>query len=516
MKNIFCSFLVLTGLQLLFSSCQKEVSDRTANLPATLPANQDLTAGNWQMVLLSRPDSFVVGAPVPTTSPLYLADLIEIKSLQKNLNKDQENSIKYWAAGGVLRWNEILRGLVAKYNLPPKANSDSSYPIPSATNPLSYPLFPFTNPPYAARAYAYVAAAQYDALVACWYYKTKFNRAAPYNVDSTVDAKFINKSTLPSYPSEAAVLAGVNAEMMKLLFPDEIANIQAKAIEAEQAAIMSGAATRADITAGEALGRQVAELFITRARGDNAGKAVGTPADWSNFVTIQVNQGLTPWISLEIPKRPPMLPLFYRVKPFLFDSATVVSLRPPPPPAVGSDKMNSDIAEVKRYIDNPTRENMHIVQFWADGVGTYTPPGHWNAIAAEDFVKQNYSEVRFARNIALLNMTEMDAAIVCWDIKFHYFNPRPTQLDPSIKTLTGIPNFPAYVSGHSTFSGAAAAILGYLLPENAAKYNAMAQEAGLSRLVGGIHYRTDCDAGLAVGQSVGNFAILRAQNDGAN
>ncbi len=516
MKNIFYSFSVLIGLSVLITSCQKEVSNRTANLPATLPVNQDLNAGSWQLVLMSRPDSFVVNAPVPTTSPLYTADLFEIKALQKNLTGDQENSIKYWAAGGVLRWNEILRGLVAKYNLPPKANSDTSYPIPSANNPLAYPLFPFTNPPYAARAYGYVAAAQYDALVACWYYKTKYNRAAPYNVDSTVAAKFINKSNLPSYPSETAVLAGVNAEMMKLLFPGEIANIQAKAVEAEQAAIMSGAASRADITAGEALGRQVAELFIARARGDNAGKAVGTPADWANFITIQTNQGLTPWYSLETPKRPPMLPLFYKVKPFLFDSATVVSLRPDPPPPVGSDKMNTDIAEVKNYIDNPTRENIHIVQFWADGVGTYTPPGHWNAIAAEDFAKQNYSEVRFARNMALLNMTEMDAAIVCWDIKYHFFNPRPTQLDPSIKTLTGIPNFPAYVSGHSTFSGAAATILGYLLPENAAKYSAMAQEAGLSRLVGGIHYRIDCEAGLAVGNKVGNFAVLRAQNDGAN
>jgi membrane-associated phospholipid phosphatase len=113
-------------------------------------------------------------------------------------------------------------------------------------------------------------------------------------------------------------------------------------------------------------------------------------------------------------------------------------------------------------------------------------------------------------------MTLMDAAIVCWDTKYQYFNPRPSQLDPSIKTLTGLPNFPSYISGHSTFSGAAATILGYLIPENAAKYTAMAQEAGKSRLVGGIHYRTDCDAGLSVGNNVGGYAILRAQNDGAN
>jgi hypothetical protein len=78
---------------------------------------------------------------------------------------------------------------------------------------------------------------------------------------------------------------------------------------------------------------------------------------------------------------------------------------------------------------------------FADGIGTYTPPGHWNAIATEDFIKQNYSDVRWARNMALLNMTEMDAGIVCWNTKYYYFNPRPTQMIPGIKTLTGIPNF---------------------------------------------------------------------------
>ena len=518
MKNIFFSLSGLIGLMLVTASCQKDVSNRTSNLPAMQTSNNDTAAGTWRTVLLSRPDSFSVAAPVPTNNPLYAADLFEIKALQKSLTGDQANSVRYWSAGAVLRWNEILRGLVAKYNLPVVQSPDGSYAIPNAANPLAYPLFPFTNPPYAARAYGYIAAAQYDALVACWYYKMKYKRAAPYKFDSTIAAnsKFISQADLPSYPSEAAVLAGVNAEMMKLLFPGEIGNIQAKAIEAEQAAIMSGAATRADINDGDALGRQIAQLFIARARGDNAGKAVGTPTDWTNFVTVCTSQGLTPWYSLEIPQRPPMLPLFSRVKPFLFDSATVVSLRPGPPPGVGSDQMNKDVAEVKNYIDHPTRENIRIVQFWADGVGTYSPPGHWNAIAAEDFARQHYSEVRFARNMALLNMTEMDAAIVCWDVKYHYFNPRPTQVDPSIKTLTGIPNFPAYISGHSTFSGAAATILGYILPDNAAKYEAMAQEAGLSRLVGGIHYRVDCEVGLAVGKNVGNYAILRAQNDGAN
>jgi len=158
---------------------------------------------------------------------------------------------------------------------------------------------------------------------------------------------------------------------------------------------------------------------------------------------------------------------------------------------------------------------MTIVQFWADGAGTYTPPGHWNAIADGDFINQNWSEVRWARNLALLNMAEMDAAISCWDIKYFYFNPRPTQMNPKIKTLTGIPNFPSYVSGHSMFSGAASTILGHLIPSRASAYAAMAQQAANSRIYAGIHYVIDCTTGLTVGQNVGNYAVQRAISDGA-
>ena len=96
-----------------------------------------------------------------------------------------------------------------------------------------------------------------------------------------------------------------------------------------------------------------------------------------------------------------------------------------------------------------------------------------------------------------------------------YFNPRPSQLDPRIKVLTGLPNFPSYISGHSTFSAAAAAILGHILPERKAAYEAMAMEAAMSRLYGGIHYRSDCEVGLTVGKNVGNYAIQRAMTDGA-
>ncbi len=514
MKNIF-RMLGIIMLAIPFA-CNKSISDRTAGVGPLNADNLDLGAGNWRTVLLSRPDTFAVATPAATNSTGYLADINEIKGYQQKITDDQKAIIKYWSAGGVLRWNEILRGLVAKYNLPPYQNPDGTYPIPNSNNPFAYPYFPFANPPYAARAYGYISAAQYDALVACWYYKTKYNRAAPYKVDSSVQAINVSKTDLPAYPSEAAVLAAVTAEMMKLFFPDEIASIQQKAEEQELAAIMSGAAARSDIAAGEALGRQVAQQFIARGRADNAGKAVGTQADWTNFETVATSLGEVPWYSLETPRRPPMLPLFGKVRPFLFDSSMIASFRPGPPPSTGSDQMKKDVEEVYNIIKNPSRDNIRIVQFWADGIGTYTPPGHWNAIAAEDFIKQNYSEVRWARNMALLNMAEMDAAIVCWDIKYYYFNPRPTQMNALVKTLTGIPNFPSYVSGHSVFSGAASTVLSYIIPGNAAKYQAMAEEAARSRFVGGIHYRTDCEVGLTVGSNVGSYAVQRGQSDGSN
>lgn len=506
------TLIILAGLVIL--SCSKSIKGSTDDVLALQPDNNDLSGGTWKPVLLTTPNEFEVKAPVPVNSPEYIAQINEIKSWQANLSAEDKKTVEYWSAGAILRWNEILRELVSKHNLPPYQNADNTYPAPSASNPLAYPQFPFANPPYASRAYAYVSAAQYDALIAAWHYKKLYNRAAPYHADSSLKV-MVTKSTLPSYPSTEGAVIGAAVEMMKLLFPGDQEFIQQKAEEHRRASIISGANVRSDIEAGEALGRSVAQKFVARARTDRAGQAGGNPAQWSSMEDTAITKGETPWYSLEFPKRPPMLPLFGKVKPFLFDSATVVALRPGPPPSVHSEQMKKETIEIYEMIANPTRERTGIVHFWADGVGTSTPSGHWDDIAAKDFLAKNYSEIRWARNFALLNMALNDAAIVCWDTKFYYFNPRPTQLNARIKTLTGIPNFPAYISGHSTFSGAAAAILGHLIPQRAAQYEALALEASMSRMYGGIHFRSDCEVGLEVGKKVGLKAIERAMEDGA-
>ncbi len=508
------AILLVAMTSIFYTSCKKDIISRTDLYPALSPASLDLNADTWKPVLITDPSVFTVAAPDAVASPAYVADLNEIKGYQRSLTSDQRAIIKYWSAGAVLRWNEILRQLVAKHNVAPYQNPDGTYPAPSSVNPFAYPQFPFSNPPFAARAYAYVSAAQYDALIAAYHFKKQYNRPAPYKNDATVQA-LVPQSDLPSYPSEDAVVSGAAVEMMKLLFPTEIAYIQQKAAEEKVARIMSGANVRGELDAGESLGKQVADVFTARARTDKAGAAIGTPTYWAQLATQTTAKGEIAWISREIPKRPPMLPLFTKVHPFLFDTLTVVALRPPAPHSTSSAEFAADQKEVLYYSQHATRENEQIVAFWADGIGTYTPPGHWNAIAADEFVKQNYSEVRMARNFALLNMAEMDAAIVCWDTKYAYFNPRPSQINDQIKTLTGIPNFPSYSSGHSNFSAAAAAVLTYLLPDRGTKFTDMAQQAALSRLYGAIHTRQDIEVGLTTGAEVGQYAITRAQGDGA-
>jgi hypothetical protein len=503
---------------ILFASCNKGVIGINELYPALDPKGKDVNAGDWKTIQAFNKIDFQPVTPIDVTSLTYKTQLNDIINLQSKMTEEDIDNLNYWGAGAVLRWNEILRELVAKYNLAPVNNPDGTYPIPSATNPLAYPYFPFANPPYAARAYAYVSVAQYDALVTAYHWKANYQRQAAYQVDNKIKLMLPDPGT-KAYPSADAVVYGVSAAMLKLLFPGEIAWIDQKVALHKKARLLAGMETSSDLEAGETLGNKIAQLYIQRAKADRAGAAIGITNGvdlWKQLEADCIARNEIPWMSQELPKRPPMLPYFGKVKTFLFDSLSLVNeVRPGPPPSTKSEAFKAELNEVKYYSQNPTRERIRIVHYWADGVGTYTPPGHWNAIAADEFVKLNWSEVRWARAMALLNMSLMDAAIACWDAKFLYYNPRPSQIDPSIKTLTGLPNFPSYISGHSTFSGAAAEILGHLVPASKTKFDAMAEEASLSRLYGAIHYRSDCTVGLTVGRKVGGFAIRRALTDGA-
>src|SRR5262245_36188202 len=267
--------LPVVVLLALSTGCNRDIPT-SADLQPVTPASADAGAGSWRMIVLGGPTDFSVPPPTPVTSDAYRAELASIKAAQATLTDAQRESITYWSAGGVVRWNEIMRELVSRADLPP-APRNGTYPAPDPDNPFADPQFPFGNPPYAARAYSYVAVAQYEALKVAWFYKYQYNRPSPSRVDSGIQA-LMPVTDLPAYPSEDAVLSGVSVELLKLLFPTAIEEITRKAAEQREAALLSGKASSSDIAAGLALGRAVAPVFIARAAANGMRTAGGTPA----------------------------------------------------------------------------------------------------------------------------------------------------------------------------------------------------------------------------------------------
>jgi hypothetical protein len=496
------------------AGCDRTVA-ATEPLPPLDPAGMDADAGSWRMIVLASPAQVAVPAPAPVESEAYRAELASIRAAQGRMTAAQRRSVEYWSGGGVLRWNQVMRELVARFNLPPAPRRDGTYPVPDAENPFADPQFPFANPPYAARAYAYVSVAQYEALKAAWYWKFRYGRPSPARVDGGIRA-LVPVGDLPAYPSEDAVLSAVTAEMLKLLFPAAVEEITTLAAAQRQAAVLSGRATAGDVAAGLALGKAMAAAMTAVAGADGMRNAAGTPAQWQALADSALARGEVPWQSQEVPARPPMLPNFAQVRAWTMTAAEVAAAQPPAPPSTGSSQFARELEEVRRAVEGMSRTQLRIAHRWNDGAGTYTPPGHWNDIAAEHVRDARMTEVRAARAFALLNIAMHDAAVGCWGAKYRYFNPRPVQMDPRIRTVVGLPNFPAYPSGHSTFSAAAAQVLSYLFPHAAGEFAAMAEEAGVSRLYGGIHYRSDIVRGKEHGVRVGEHVVRLARADGSS
>jgi hypothetical protein len=219
--------------------------------------------------------------------------------------------------------------------------------------------------------------------------------------------------------------------------------------------------------------------------------------------------GPVSWHTLE--GQPGLRPSWGGLRPILIASAD--RYLPPPPPPAGSAELAVALREVKSIHDGLTPDQEQSAQFWADGAGTATPPGHWNEIASDLLAKTPRSELETARVLASVNVAMFDAGVVCWRAKYKFWLARPSQLDDTIKPLLHVPNFPSYISGHSSFSAAAAETLSHFFPGDAAELWKMAREASFSRVLGGIHYRFDCDAGLDVGQRVGAEVVTALTAD---
>ncbi|GAB4021698.1 phosphatase PAP2 family protein [Spirosoma koreense] len=502
MKTFF-SFSLLGSLLLSVMACKEPAIDEGI-LPLVLPATTDADGGTWRTIVLKSAADIAVPQPADVTSDGYQHELSDIKNGLLSLNPEKNTAVTYWVDGGVRRWNQIARQLVAKYNQYPNYLTPTTGQV-SSTDPAN----PMASQSFAARVYALLSVAQYDALVVAWRAKYQYNRPSLERQGVVARVPVLD---VPSYPSEDAAIAEASYQVLAYLFPDDASWLKAKATEHKQSRLWAGASVASDVKAGEDLAVSVAAKVIDRAKNDRFDRAADPTNTWQTALAKAPYD--LKWKSLETPVLAPILPLGGRVSTW-YDSVSVFRAAPGAPPATTSADFQQALSEVRNVASNRTRDQWRIASYWEDGIATYGLAGHWNYLAEGLIRDARQNELRSARTYALLNRAMQDGATASWSAIYTYFVPRPSQIDPAIKTATSIPNYPSYVSDHATISTAAATVLVYVFPDQATQLTAQGTEAALSRLYAGVHYRFDIDAGTKWGTTIGQVAIDAAKTDGA-
>jgi hypothetical protein len=371
-----------------------------------------------------------------------------------------------------------------------------------------------TNPPRMTRFAAMVHTAIYDAVVGI------VGGYEPYAVTDPAP---------PGASPEAAAAAAAH-RVLADVYPAQQATFDA-ALAASLAAIPDGQPKQDGIDWGET----VADEILSLRAGDGA----------ADTVPYQAPEGANWWIPTPPAFAPPLLPNWPFVTPWAMSHGS--QFRQPAPPPLTSSEYTQAFRQVKRLGDVDsvfrTADQSQIALFWNDGPGTATPPGHWQAIAQVVGQVQGNSLIDNARLFALLAITQADGAIVSWDNKYHWDHWRPvtgiveaaadgnpdTSPDPTWASFIATPPFPAYTSGHSTFSGGSSRILAHFygtddvafaatsdgLPgvvRGFASFSQAAEEAGQSRIYGGIHWQYDNQGGLTSGRALADhvfFSVLR-------
>lgn len=243
-------------------------------------------------------------------------------------------------------------------------------------------------------------------------------------------------------------------------------------------------------------------------------------------------------------------PHWKTIRPMMIDSSA--QFVPKPPIAFSKDSTSEFYKlayEVYRVGKRLSEKERFIASYWdcnpfaintsghmSIGFKKISPGGHWMNITG---IATNKANVDLDRGImvhALAAVTLMDAFISCWDEKYRSSRVRPEtvihrMIDPKWQPLLQTPPFPEYTSGHSVISTAVSETLTYLLGDNFAfrddtevifemptrdfkSFRQAAEEAAISRLYGGIHYRDAIENGQEQGKAIGQFIVEKLRKAG--
>lgn len=378
------------------------------------------------------------------------------------------------------------------------------------------------TPPVAARLYGYAGVALYEGLVPGD--RTRRTLAGQLN-------------GLPSLPRPEPLLAYDWATVASAAEHTVLAAVMEQASHATQEAFRAVRAAHREARLQAGVGPAV--LARSAAYGERLGAAL---AAWAAQDGYRATRGLayTPptgdglWRPTPPSGAPALEPYWGTLRPFALPDPEACMIGPPPAYdlTAGSPYL-TEVVEVYNTTQALRPEEADIARYWSDDPGqTGTPPGHWMMIARGLIATRNLSAIEAAEATALVGAGLADAFISGWRAKYRYNYLRPVtaiqaQIDAGWMPLLTTPPFPEYPSGHSVGSGAASEVLAGLLgdgpftdrthvgrglpPRAFRSCREAAQEAALSRLYGGIHFRAAIERGLTQGNCIGRAALGRLQ-----
>ena len=398
--------------------------------------------------------------------------------------------------------------------------------INKLTEVIIYDIF---SPPVASRIYSYATLAGYEAMAQSADYQSVSNKINGYK-----DTPKPEKDKEYCYP-----LAGIKAFQTVargLTFSVEKYDELEKNLykKFEDAGVPDDVMERS-MAYGESVGKNV----LGYAKSDNYPQTRGLR------YSLQNKPGT--WTPTPPQYADAIEPNWGKIRSMTMDSSA--QFLPPPPPAYNLAKGSPFMKEVRQVYEinkNLTEEQKRIAWFWDDNAFVMnvighvnfankkmTPGGHWLAITQTVCKQQKTDLMKTAAAYMLVSFALRDAFIECWEVKYRYHKIRPetvinASLDPKWQPFLQTPPFPEYSGGHSTISGASAAVLTSLFGENVAFIDSTefkfghgvgsfksikeaAAQASISRVYGGIHFQSACVEGLKVGDKIGKLVLEKVK-----
>ncbi len=383
---------------------------------------------------------------------------------------------------------------------------------------------PTYTPPVASRTLAYMGVAAFEALAS--------EGGGLHSLVGQLNGLSAVPDRAPGQGYDTAVI--LNA-VMDVLIHDLFANTGPTGQHAMETLTGRLAGQAADgvaadvVAASRSYGATLATAVLEWSRTDGGAVIdnMGFPAKWT------VNPAPGHWVptSKVVLQQAPLLPDWGKNRAFAMPDGDTCTL--PAPTAYSEDKGSAFYAEAMEVYTTSqslTEEQKYIARFWSDdAMLSYTPPGHWIAILNQVVAEKGLDLTAHVEALARMGVAMADAFIGCWAAKFQYDLIRPITyikkvIDPKWEPMLNTPPFPEYPSGHSTQSAAAAAVLTALFGEGYgftdespapdgvpqrqfASFRAAADEAAISRLYGGIHFRPAIENGQAQGRCIAAYAI---------